>query len=83
MTKHKEKRPLVYKEPRRRLHPLVYTLRKRRYELGMTSNEVADHIGYDIDTLQSWEFGGYLPSFRAMEVWAMGLGLKLELVEMK
>ena len=74
---------MPYKEPAKRLHPLVYTLRKRRYEIGMGAAEVAERIGYELSTLQAWELGTGRPTLSSLEAWATGLGMKLELTEAK
>lgn len=76
-------KPIGYREPTRPLHPLVHHLRKRRYDLGLGAEAVAAKIGYDYSTVQGWEHGASKPTLRSLEVWAEGLGMKLQLVEME
>lgn len=74
-------RPGTYREPRRKLHPLVYILRKRRYELGLSSRACAEHAGYAAATIQQWECGQATPTLVNLETWAESLNLKLVLEE--
>lgn len=77
------RRIMKYREPTKRLHPLVYALRKRRYDLRLGARAVAERIGYEVDTLQGWEMGRTTPNIFAVEAWAQGLGLKLTFAERK
>ena len=75
------KKVMPYREPARKLHPLVYALRKRRYDLGLSAAEVSRKIGYEIGTIQNWEMGSTKPTFYSLETWAEGLGMRLTLEE--
>ena len=74
-------RIIKYREPTKRLHPLVYALRKRRYDLRLGARAVADRIGYEVDTVQAWEMGRTTPNIFAVQAWAQGLGLEVTFTE--
>lgn len=67
----------VYREPKRQLDPVVYALRKRRYELQIPLNDLAKKIGYDRHNLACWECGIRTPSYRSLHDWCEALGAKL------
>lgn len=68
-------------EPVRRLDPLVYELRKRRYDRGVSQSELARRMGYSLKALQSAEAGVTHPSYPMLFDWAQALGLRLALEE--
>jgi len=81
VASHHKNRAMPYREPSRKLHPLVHQLRKRRYELGLGASDLAKRIGYELGTIQNWEMGNTKPTLYSLETWAEGLGMKLELKE--
>lgn len=70
-----------YKEPTRQLDPLVYELRKRRYEVGISIPALAEIMGYDHTTIAAWECGDHLPGIRALRDWCKALGKKMEICD--
>lgn len=68
-----------YTEPKCRLDPIVYVLRKRRYELGWSNTLVAKKSGYAKEAIRSWENGRSSPNLRAVRVWGETLGLELNI----
>lgn len=76
-------KPLAYREPKRPVHPIAHALRKRRYDLGLSAEVVANQAGYSLKTLQDWECGAHVPKFRSLQDWANALGMRLDVVEAK
>lgn len=74
-------RPIRYKEPKVRLHPLAHQLRKRRYDLGITAEEVAARIGCSLKTLQERERGDAFATVHSLMQWAKALGWELTFKE--
>lgn len=68
----------AYFEPRRKLDPLIYRLRKRRYDMGWSAEKLSQKMGYSKKTLQEWENGHATPSFPALQVWCQSLGGELK-----
>lgn len=66
-----------YKEPKTRLDPIIYELRKRRYELGWSSTLVSNKSGYSKTSIREWENGHGTPSFHALRAWCDTLGVEL------
>ena len=73
--------PSPYREPTRNLHPLVHALRKQRYALNLTAEQVADKLGIPVATIQCWESGRNMPSVFSVQIWADALNLKLTLAK--
>jgi len=70
-----------YKEPKTHLDPIIYKLRKRRYDLGWSNTLVAEKSGYSKKSIREWENGHGTPSFPALRVWCDTLGVEIVLKE--
>ncbi len=73
--------PNPYREPKRKLHPLVYALRKLRVTAGITQGDMAQKSGYSHRTIEDWERGNNLPHILALQTWAEAAGLRLALLD--
>lgn len=62
--------------------PAVKVLRKRRLELGLTQEEVADVVGWDFNVIARAERGDRLPPYGCFKDWAyaLGMGVRLHVV---
>lgn len=69
--------PSPYKEPKEQLDPIVYQLRKRRYDMGMTADAVAELIGCTGKHLLNLERGMMLPNLRFLYAWAKTLEMRI------
>lgn len=69
-----------YAEPTRKLDPLVYRLRKARYDTGISQPVLAKKMGYGVKNLKNVESGVQQPSYFFLQTWAQALGFKVELV---
>lgn len=74
-------RPAPYKEPARPLPPVVYALRKARYDKGICAYDLADRIGYSLTALQEWECGVKKPRPQALKEWAQALKMDIGTLE--
>lgn len=68
-----------YSPPSIPLHPLIFLLRKRRYDLNMSTRLVADRAGLSFKTLQKYENGHASPNFISLLAWAAALNMELDL----
>lgn len=68
-----------YTEPTAPLHPIIFALRKRRYDLNMSTRMIAERAGLSFKTLQKYENGHASPHFTSLLAWAKALDLELEL----
>ena len=71
----------VFKEPRRQLDPIIYELRRLRYERGIKLRDLSTRAGYSKKTLVQWEGGHYSPRHTALRDWCDALGVELILRE--
>lgn len=74
-------RPAPYKEPPRPLSPIVYKLRKARYDKGICAYDLADRLGYALSTVQEWESGVKTPRPQALRDWAQVLKIDIGTLE--
>lgn len=70
-----------YKEPVRKLDPMIYNLRKRRYDLGWSTTYLSTKMGYCAKTIQCWERGQSMPHYVGFRDWCEALGYKLTIEE--
>ena len=70
----------AYKEPRRKVPPLVHKLRARRYDLGWSQTYLAVVMGYSPKTIANLETGQQTASSRTLYDWADALGMELTAV---
>lgn len=68
-----------YTEPTRKLDPVIYALRKARYDQNISQTLLARRIGVGIDTLKKYEQGVLSPSWSNIQAWAKALGRALTL----
>ena len=68
-----------YTEPLRPLHPLIHTLRKRRYELNISQRVLATKLGFSMKALKAWEAGNAEPRIMALYDWAQALGMAVKI----
>lgn len=73
--------PPSYREPKAKLHPVMYALRKLRITSGVTQGDLALRAGYSIRTMESWEDGTNYPSIVRADDMAKALGARLALVD--
>ena len=66
-----------YREPTQKLDPIVHALRKRRYELGLSADNVAERLSIALATMQSWESGKHIPALVWVHRWAKTLGYEV------
>lgn len=69
-----------YRDPPRDLHPLIFELRKRRFDLGISQLGLSDKMGYEVSSLRKWETGVQVPSYPSLLNWCDALGVRLALV---
>ena len=70
-----------YREPSVELDPLVFELRKRRFDAGLSALGLADRMGYSADAIRRWESGVGFPTYRALLDWCQALGVGLTIQE--
>lgn len=70
-----------YTEPSRKLHPLIFDLRKRRIEIGISQTLLAEKMGYSLDAIRRWEQGLNYPTYRALIDWSELLGVTMTIRE--
>lgn len=70
-----------YHEPSRKLDPLIYDLRKRRYDLGWSLTLLSHKMGFSKQAIREWENGHAHPSFFALRAWGDTLGVDIILKE--
>ena len=68
-----------YAEPIMPLDPIIYALRKRRYDLNVTQAQLAKRMGWDKRTVQTAESGRVAVSFAFVVAWAQSLGMSIKL----
>lgn len=77
------------RRPRRRapasqsLHPLVGLLRERRVKRGIRSEDLSRSLGWSVSTLTGYEAGLAAPRLDRASAWALELGMRLELVDVR
>lgn len=74
-------KPLAYRSPGPRVHPLIVILRKLRIKKGLTQGDLAEKAGYSIRTIESIERGKNTPEFHTLQILALALGVKMALVD--
>lgn len=72
-----------YTDPTRQLHPLIFEIRKRRIEIGISQTLLAEKMGYDVDTIRRWEQGLNYPSYRALIDWSDCLGVTMTIKDIE
>lgn len=70
-----------YSEPEYTLDPIVYTLRKARYDQDVSQKVLAKRMNWSARSLRDAERGMTSPSFHIMKIWAKTLGYTLELTK--
>lgn len=68
-----------YREPTRSLHPVIFELRKRRFDIGLSALGLADKMGYAHGAIRRWERGEGFPTYRALMDWTEALGGKVRI----
>jgi transcriptional regulator with XRE-family HTH domain len=71
-------KPGEYREPVRPLNPLIFALRKRRYDLEISSERMAAKIGVSKATLRKWETGIHSPTLPLLLCWAEALRMSIQ-----
>lgn len=61
--------------PVRNLHPMIETLRKRRYDLNISQEMLAKRMGFSKKTIRHWETGVMEPTMRSLLDWVQALGM--------
>lgn len=67
-----------YFEPLQPLSPIIYDLRRRRYDMGVSQSALAKRFGVSRRTLNNWETGVCLPTRKNLAKWADALGMKID-----
>jgi len=67
-----------YTEPLRPLDPLIFALRKRRYDLNLSASAVGRIARISSKSIQKYENGHALPHLQTLRQWAKAL--KMEIV---
>jgi len=70
-----------YFEPKTKLDPVAYTLRKRRYDLNISLNALSERLGYTAATIRKWECGEHVPNYIHLRNWCEALGYELNISE--
>lgn len=76
-TQKKENKLVHYREPKRPLDPVIYALRKRRYDLNLSGPALAERMGYAGQIVAGWECGSRKPNYRSLMDWCKALGVEL------
>lgn len=61
----------------RKAHPIFVRLRAERERLGISRRDLADRIGYDVQTVSQWELGLANPRWEPLSAWLSSLGCEL------
>ena len=67
-----------YAEPVRKLHPLIFKLRKRRYDLGISSYALGKIMGVSKENIRKWETGVHFPTFHSLIDWCTALKMDIK-----
>lgn len=70
-------RAAKYREPGKELDPVVYALRKRRYEMGLSLPALGDLMDYDPNTIAGWECGLREPALKSLRLWCKALNMRM------
>ena len=64
---------------RRRVDPLIVTLRRRRVDLGLRQGDLAEAMSYSREAVSTWESGTRAPTLASLRCWADTLDLDVVL----
>lgn len=71
----------AYTEPKVKLDPIIYALRRMRIERTITRGDLSITSGYSVRTIEDWEQGRMHPHIFNLINWAQALGCRIALLD--